>query len=358
MMARYKNVPVWIDPARYEAELGAYIGSARRSAHVRSVWTMGSIGAPGISDLDAIVLVDDDFPAEEAKYLGVVDRDRKIFCHAALIIPTRLWQDLPQMKWTSNLTLRWARDEASACGPRESDPRFLFHAMLFDNNLGRRLQWELSRTAKEIDARAWARGLWSLTHAETLCEWLQLDLPPVVRVALDQIREFRRAWNENHRWDPTRFQPLYERFGEINDVILRIAAAESARLLEGDRTGPTPRRIAIENRRYHFQPDDRTIQVRISRVRFGRKQRTYYDIHMPESLAGQLLAYVDCQEKSGTEYGAFLRARQRGVRAHTAFMAGRGRDSRGQKLRTIVPVPGLSSRMSTITDSLVWLGRR
>ena len=89
---RYHNFPVACRRQDYERAVERYLDIVRRVPGVVGVGRYGNISSPGISDLDMVVITEDDLPAGSGEKLSIgqlPEFERNLFMHEAAIMPTQ-----------------------------------------------------------------------------------------------------------------------------------------------------------------------------------------------------------------------------------------------------------------------------
>jgi hypothetical protein len=74
------NQPRFLQKEAYDEELDLYLQKVDVAEGLVSVMTMGSVGAPGLSDLDLICVVDDGVRARSVLNLDLSDNTDQNFC--------------------------------------------------------------------------------------------------------------------------------------------------------------------------------------------------------------------------------------------------------------------------------------
>ena len=99
------NQPQFLSKEAYDDELGLYLQNAEGSKGLVSVLTMGSVGAPGLSDLDLICVVKEGAKAKTVHGLDIPKgaQERGILLHGPIVIPKSLFPDLHYIFPVSNL---------------------------------------------------------------------------------------------------------------------------------------------------------------------------------------------------------------------------------------------------------------
>jgi hypothetical protein len=125
---RYVHFPAPCSKADYDQVVDRYVERARKLPGVSAVAQFGNVSAPGISDLDFVVVAEPDLPPESGKSLGVQqlpEFDRELMMHDPYVVPadgvrhlfdhldvpelTPLWGSLPACARDCRADDRWRR---------------------------------------------------------------------------------------------------------------------------------------------------------------------------------------------------------------------------------------------------------
>lgn len=190
------NEPQHIAMGEYEAAISQYLNRVTTATGVLAVLTMGSVGAPGLSDIDVIVVVTDEFPFSESKFLSTKHIDDRLFLHGPVVIPQSMISELQFLIYASNLKLIWGDIEIPDFWllPEESK-RYLAISYLIDFTESRFQQFALLNATGVVDKRAWLTRIWSLTHTSDLFKQVianQLSEPLERMVAT--VKKPRETW--------------------------------------------------------------------------------------------------------------------------------------------------------------------
>lgn len=97
-----------LDVSHYESALAQFVDGIKGYPGVRSVWRFGSWQSPGVSDMDALVVVEDGHWKKAAEICGGVIAASALmgylFTHEAVVIPQSLLPLLPYVHTVSDLT--------------------------------------------------------------------------------------------------------------------------------------------------------------------------------------------------------------------------------------------------------------
>jgi hypothetical protein len=195
---------------RYHRAIESYAARLREVHGVRSIYTMGSIKAPGLSDLDVIVVVDDDFEPRFSARLSVRGVDDRLFIHGPVVVPASLAGDLQYIIYATGLTRLHGDDDIPEFHDLTCESRAaLRFAYLIDFLESRQVQYTDALNEGRVDQRAWMTRLWSLTHSEALLDESGLNLESRDRALLDRIRDLRRRWIDSAEIDSGEFVAVF-----------------------------------------------------------------------------------------------------------------------------------------------------
>ena len=213
-MVQIVNQPKFLTGEDYEVELNNYLNRAKKAKGLVSVVTLGSVGAPGLSDLDVICVVEDDSKANDLYPLRISkkDHERGIFIHPPIIIPKSLFKKIDYIFPVSNLVDCYGLSLASEqSNLSDHVKKSLSLVYLMDFTFSRLLQHSVVKTNGVVEKRNWLTRLWSLTHTERLCNDVGLELKPSWERLLREIRDVRKKWNSGLECNDGKFWNLYQR---------------------------------------------------------------------------------------------------------------------------------------------------
>lgn len=197
---KYKIIqqPQKYDMGDYEFQLDLFIKKASGVQGMVGIYTMGSIGAPGLSDLDIVCLVKDEFSPKDAKNLLIDDTFNKdIIFHPPVILPESLLSDLIFIVYTESLTwVKGKKVDFDNLIPEADSFYFLRLLYLIDFSMSRLVQYAIVFQNGLINKRKWLARMWSLTHSYNLLHSVQSDLNmEKLSKYVDGMTRFRKRWN-------------------------------------------------------------------------------------------------------------------------------------------------------------------
>lgn len=214
---RFINEPSPLPVEAYFSAVDAYVRQIDSLAGLVSVSLMGSIGAPGLSDIDLIVVVEDQFEDSMSGLLSTTRMDRRLFLHGPVVVPRSLADELPYLIYATNLETVWGdRILGQYEGLRKHERKALALIYLVDFIESRFLQF--SSVSKILDKRAWLTRIWSVTHSCNLFESVfPGGLGAEERNCLRDVKRTREGWEER---------------GVVSDAVFRQALHSAKRLNE------------------------------------------------------------------------------------------------------------------------------
>tara|TARA_B110000495_G_C23013431_1_gene599721 strand:- start:104 stop:1192 length:1089 start_codon:yes stop_codon:yes gene_type:complete len=228
------NQPRFLKKEAYDDELNRYLQKSESSEGLISILTMGSVGAPGLSDLDLICVVEEGVKSKSVSGLDIPDgaQKRGILLHGPIVIPRSLFSDLHYIFPVSNLIGCSGESLLDSINPvSEDEEKSLALAYLVDFTLSRLLQHSVVETKKIIDKRGWLTRLWSLTHSETLCNIAGIALQSNWKTLLNDIRNTREDWNSGKDCDDQKFVNMYKRLEIVHQQLLTAALDTESQIL-------------------------------------------------------------------------------------------------------------------------------
>jgi hypothetical protein len=325
------NQPRFLQKEAYDEELDLYLQKANVAEGLVSVMTMGSVGAPGLSDLDLICVVDDGARARTVLNLdlSVGARDRGILIHAPIIVPRSLFIGLDYIFPVSNLSdckgEPLAQMRESLTKEEESSLALVY---LVDFTLSRLVQHSVVRTSAVLDKRSWLTRLWSLTHTENLCNKAGIELLSHWTKLLREIRFVREEWNSGNSCSDGRFLNLYHRLELVHRQLLPVALKAEASIL-GVKIPDIPLEFRASSRRIICQGKAIPVVVNHSADIWSSVLKVnYHTIYAPSEYAVRLAHYgfqtPETVVLSEGSHGQVLRKRASLVRQYNQFLENSG----------------------------------
>ncbi|MEM1040458.1 MAG: hypothetical protein AAGI12_13435 [Pseudomonadota bacterium] len=185
--------------------IGSYIGRCSKIPGVLAVATMGSVGAPGLSDIDVIVVVDDNFHKSNSHGLRVKNIDDELFIHGPFIFNKSSALNIQWIIFATNIELRSGYFDFPLFEDLDKKQRCILAACyIIDFCESRTLQFAVADYEGKVDARAWATRTWSVVHSVHLA---------VCHLGLELSAEEARLLS-----DVTRLRENWQNFRRMNDI--------------------------------------------------------------------------------------------------------------------------------------------
>ena len=199
--------------AEYEKELKRYIVRVKNLPGIIGVMTMGSVKAPGLSDLDIVCVVNSEWEKENSEKLNVDIKGYKsgVFIHGPVVISEELLPDLQYIIWATNLTDIYGKMSRFVKVVPEKEQPYLHLAYLVDFTESRFGQFEGCIKDKALDRRSWYARFWSLTHSLSICRNVGVELSDEGLETIEAIKELRYGWLEGRYTSDDEFVKLFWR---------------------------------------------------------------------------------------------------------------------------------------------------
>ena len=324
------NEPISITMSKYEEELEKYIEGAKFTSGLVGIMTMGSVGAPGLSDLDVICVVKDNFNKKYSNKLSVNHLDKNIFLHGPIIVPESMLEDLQYLIYASNLT---DTDEIGLASkvqkPSNIEKKNLSLAYLVDFTESRLVQYAITKQRGRIDKRAWMTRLWSYVHTQKLCQDAGIKLSKNSCKTIDNIKELRKDWLDGNYCDNDYFLNLFYRSEEIAREVIEIACKESYKRIEESEINSDPCIFQSRNKRIICSTDTLESHSSVHKLKIKHRSVSFITTYVPLEYAAHLSRYgfpdkyfhEDFTLMSNTDkYGHILSKRAMIVYKHNRFL--------------------------------------
>ena len=278
----------------YDAALTRYLDSIPLN-NLRAIYRVGSIGAPGLSDIDIILIFKDDRRDFAARYS--IDRlnefDRYLFSHEAILVDESTFRNLPY--WFPFFQLHHIFGEELPVANRTGDFS-QFSMILLINYLLTKIPYELmlySFLRWRLHERILLAMLNSLRHSLALWELMGNCPSPHARDFAVSFSSFREAWFSLSSADRTR--QLIEYVVKAINLSLELIASVSIAIQdrwysEYDSAGVSEWVLKTRSRRLIFSGSWTDQQMLRSILSSGRS-----DCSFPKQLGILLAAFLSSQ---------------------------------------------------------------
>jgi hypothetical protein len=193
------NEPVYIDRSFYESQIEAYTSRVINIPGVRSVYQMGNIKAPGLSDIDIIVVVNDDFDKVFSHKLSTSGLDQRVFLHGPIVIPKFLAASIQHIFYTSKLKHKYGEQCLQKWDNLNiEDKKFLSVCYIIDFIESRFMQF-CALKESYIDKRSWLTRIWSTVHSLYLYRFaIDNPIPENILYLENKIKLTREHWLDKY----------------------------------------------------------------------------------------------------------------------------------------------------------------
>ncbi len=245
----------WPEPVAaddYGAVRDAYVARLVETGAVKSVYQMGSVAAPGLSDLDLFVVLHEPVAAvvDERAAIGAGgSRERYVMMHGQFLVNEKTFQQLPALFLGSNLRHVWGAEIAvRPLPPEEERPlRFLFNVDMMIKRL--------CGFVRDLDDDAPVPVRPTIAHLNSVRfniafarEWT--DTEPHEDYARE-VEELRASWFELARDEALdRLCALVRRARSILVALLGAAGREASRWQDSAGRGRVDQLVTRETLRY------------------------------------------------------------------------------------------------------------
>lgn len=314
---RLYNPPKNIPMREYDKTRSDYVHQASQVSGVKGIFTMGSVKAPGLSDLDMIVVVDDSFNPQQSAALSVTNFSDDIFLHGPIVIHESLFDKLPYIIFATNLMLCYGSVSATEFDDLNDEAAHILELVyIIDFTESRLVQSKRVVAAGSIDQRAWMTRLWSLTHSEALCKKQSLALSTSTQEVLDTIRNLRSSWLDQATIDEDAFMYAFAHFFDANLEMFTLALHK---LYE---TSPAPhnlKSLSYGNKRIQFSEDVSGYQSQRHLIKvFSRSIERIHIVANPR-YACHMMNYGFMNLPACSEY-MVLQQRAKHIKQHQAWL--------------------------------------
>lgn len=323
------NQPHFIPVRDYHKELEKYLNRVCNIPGLVGVMTMGSIEAPGLSDLDLICIIDDSFPRNKIRYLSTATEyfRHDIFIHGPVIIPYNIFSSLYYIIYVSRLSNVYGSKLSESIHNCEGEEKVnLALSYLIDFSESRLVQYAAARESGFLDKRAWMTRLWSLVHTEKLSRIANLSLSKTSLKIIEEIRDIRESWKTGKCCDDNCFKDLFER----SEAVIQEAFSLACDKAYSKMGYPVLKKDALVYRTSNKQifclhRVDSPFSIAKPLCVLGRK-RLFINTYTPIKHAAHLQAYgflntssahIECRENT---YVKTMQKRARLVDEHVRFL--------------------------------------
>lgn len=236
---RIANPPTRLTDENYERETERYAELLNGVTGVEAVGTVGSVGTPGYSDIDYIVLVNEEFRRSDASKLfhRHKDRDRRIVLHAPLITSRELYPAMFHfLVFDKPIPLfgDWSHSEAGEYLSTLESNRI---ANLIDFAEARVNQYFTQELQGVVDQRHAVTAMWSATHTARICSEVGVNLSSRSQTTIAALHQQREDWRNGRTQSANDFLSLRREVHAFNVEVFLSALALELRLIGATEPG-------------------------------------------------------------------------------------------------------------------------
>jgi len=256
MQLTVTNEPYPIPRSDYEDEIAKYLDQIKSVQGMLSVMTMGSIKAPGLSDIDVICVVDDDFPSHQASRLSVKNLRGDLFLHGPVVIPVSLLEKLQYIIYASNLKTIWGEETHQRVDlPDIEVMQDLSLAYTIDFSESRFGQYTAAKESRQIDMRRWMTRLWSFVHTRDLCKSSGTALSSRSQEVIERIVSLRHDWLAGKVCESAEFIEIFLQSETVLQEVFLTACKIACKKIGSPLSYSTTKVFTSKNKRIACSPD-------------------------------------------------------------------------------------------------------
>lgn len=353
-MFKIINQPSFIPLEEYDIEQEKYINNLKDVPGIVSINNFGNIGAPGLSDLDFLVVVEDDFNPKYAIKLSCkrglsilegklslnnlrINKDiynNQILLHGPAVVKRSQLKYLNYIIYVPYLqTLYGEPITDNMFLPSNEELNYLRLMYLIDFSIARMTHFALANELKILDKRGWLTRTWSLTHSKNICDAIGIKLSKSSNNAIEGIKEIRRQWLSGTLCSDELFFKSYKDSENLLIEILTKAIDQEKQHFGDLEFKRKQSSITVGDKKIEFSekiysPSARAIS---SRYKLLKKQKWYFECSMPLQYALHLNAYgFQLSEPitdgiiESNDYIKCLKRRAKKAREHRKFLFSTG----------------------------------
>jgi len=193
----FTDSPVPCSRKDYIKTRDTYVKTVMQVPAVKAIYQMGSITTPGISDLDLIVVLDDDAASTHKTHYStrrLTKKEQYIFMHpGAMVTNESTFRNLPLLIHASNLR-RLLGEDLAQISLTSSEGRHVAYAVLIDHSIHLLHQLMKSVLSRVIPTRRTLMSLSSIKHSLALVKEADLEVLDTWRTFQAEIEELKRNW--------------------------------------------------------------------------------------------------------------------------------------------------------------------
>lgn len=217
------NLPRVATLEDYHLEIDRYINAVKNISGVRSIFTMGSIKAPGLSDIDIIIVVEDNFSLDNSIHLSTANFDTNFFIHGPVVVPKALLSNFQYLIYATGLKRVYGEDTIQGINDIHIKKlEILEIAYLIDFQESRIKQYYEAFNEKKLDVRAWIPRLWSLSHSLYISKKYNLEIEEECLDTICRIENIRNNWIKNNTVSEDEFLDVFLKSIDVSREFIKI----------------------------------------------------------------------------------------------------------------------------------------
>lgn len=322
------NQPEFIELSTYHNELEKYVNRTASTPGIISILTMGSIKAPGLSDLDIICVVNDNFKRRYAHNFSISATDHRIMLHGPVIIPARLFNKLPFIIYATNLKNIYGSDLIQTIKRiPEREFKCLALAYLLDFTESRFTQYAKSKMENSVDKRSWLTRCWSYVHSKTLCDLAEVPVSNDLLQFIQDMSTVRKNWTNGTKCSDSDFLDLFHHSKKIGQQIFNSSCRKLTKQQDIPLNGSEYRTYRVGNKKIICSARYSKLDVSIQPVKIGQFSWDYITTKAPLEYGIHLENYgfsrSNCNktESTGQLYSTVLKKRKQLSLEHASFLS-------------------------------------
>jgi hypothetical protein len=195
---QFHSYPEYISIRHYQENIEAYTAHLKNLKEVLGLFSMGSISAPGLSDIDLIVVVRNEIPHSVTLSPFDLNLDRRLFQHDVFVLNLKLVKNFDYIYYPTNIEPIFMKNDILISFPSLysiSEELKLIYLI----ELGRMKLEQLcaiSRSGK-CNIRKLITRVSSIIHSLNIAGELSIEVPESVKAYRDRILSLRSNWAKN-----------------------------------------------------------------------------------------------------------------------------------------------------------------
>jgi hypothetical protein len=291
------NTPQRLSFESYDEAIATYIERVVHIPGVRAVFTLGSVNAPGLSDIDIVTVVSDEFESRFSENLDVQNINSALFIHGPIIISESQLKDIQWIIFATNLQVVHGNLKAPDFSELPAAEAFyLARAYLVDFCESRMAQFATARYENILDARAWHARIWSVTHSAYIArEYLEYTLTDSEEALLDLVRRPREVWLRGEDVSKADFLIAFNSAEILNKAFFKVGLDS----LKYKACSSQPKQLKIGSKKFNFIKEYSEINSSAYVHTIAKRGVVVWRVDVPKEYFDHLHNYVQATIKPG-----------------------------------------------------------